>query len=61
MNKEKESDYYMDANDDEGDIEAVKTDSDGSDYNEGRSDDDEGSDRPQPRSFSSHQWPQSYK
>ncbi|RHN47740.1 putative amino acid transporter, transmembrane domain-containing protein [Medicago truncatula] len=58
-NKEKENDYFLDANEDETDIEAVNYDSDSSNNN----DDDDEDDRiatHRPESFTSQQWPQSY-
>lgn len=58
-NKEIESEFFLDqnnedANEDEQDIEADK-------YESESSIDDEGNRRAQPDSFSSPQWPQSYK
>ena len=60
-NKEKENEYFLDANEDETDIEAVNYDSDSSNNhrNEGGSYDDD--DQQPPESFTSQQWPQSYK
>ncbi|XP_073222893.1 amino acid transporter AVT1A-like [Cicer arietinum] len=65
-NKEKENEYFLDANEDEADIEAVKYDSDASShYNDNGSDDGDYDDnrrqQQQPQSFSSQQWPQSYQ
>jgi len=59
-NDKKENEYFLDANEDETDIEAVNYDSDSSNNrnNEGGSYDD---DDQQPESFTSQQWPQSYK
>ncbi|XP_024625886.1 amino acid transporter AVT1A [Medicago truncatula] len=54
-NKEKENEYFLDANEDETDIEAVNYDSDSSN-NRGSYDDDD----QQPESFTSQQWPQTY-
>jgi hypothetical protein len=55
-NKEKENEYFLDANEDETDIEAVNYDSDSSNNHGSYDDDDQ-----QPESFTSQQWPQTYK
>ncbi|KAK2416642.1 amino acid transporter AVT1C [Trifolium repens] len=54
--KEKENDFFVDANEDETDIEAVNYDSD----NDNDDEDYDRNETEQPESFTSHQWPQSY-
>jgi hypothetical protein len=54
-NKEKENEYFLDA------IEAVNYDSDSSNNNNDDDDEDDRIATHRPESFTSQQWPQSYK
>lgn len=54
--KQKESEYYIDENDNDANEDAESTKFDIESSNESGSDHDEN-----PDAFSSHQWPQSYK
>ncbi|CAL5193337.1 unnamed protein product [Lathyrus oleraceus] len=58
--KEKENEFFVDATEEETDIEAVNYDSESSHENDGGSYDELDRNEGQPESFSSQQWPQTF-
>lgn len=59
--EKKENEFFVDANEEETDIEAVNYDSESSHENDGGSYDELDRNDGQPESFSSQQWPQTFK
>ncbi|CAI8613854.1 unnamed protein product [Vicia faba] len=59
-NEKKENDFFLDANEEETDIEAVNYESETSHENDGGSYDELDRNEGQPESFSSQQWPQTF-